>query len=325
MSDDLYDAIEQSLNKSVSDFQKELNENRKRAAAKQAQQAEEYFFALKVAQPANVKSIFRLKPNPNLEEKVIGDFIKRPNADPTKYTMAMEGKPFIAVVSMDNGLQYRAAMTRLMYIEWPQGSAHNTQITKQKLLGNNHNRPTVYADKIHYALLLWPVHKNGRVDENDFIDVRWSERDNIITLQEKEGKDSGDGIRSVDGIHLEGTAICSGSFILLNDIWGMREKYPRHFHRLFGEVQKVYDRAREQNSLGKTIYTLFEPNKPARGFGWTIPILPSDRRIYFKIPEIKIVNLNQPLKIVDRKSVPLPHRIKIDPPTQLLERVNTHE
>ncbi|MDY6407445.1 MAG: hypothetical protein SPL08_01900, partial [Pseudomonadota bacterium] len=171
----------------------------------------------------------------------------------------------------------------------------------------------------------WPLHEKGNVDENDCIDVRWNEKDDITTLIEKEGKDAGDGIHTIGGIHLGGTALCTGSFILLNSRYGMREKYPRHFHQLFGAVQKAYDFARQQNSLGKTIYTLFDSNKPARGKGWTIQILPTEKRSYFEIPEVKVINPNQPLRIMHRRPTVLPQRIKIVSPTQCLERINTHE
>ena len=323
--DDLFKSIEKSLKQNISDFQKEQKEKKKQADAERAKRAEEYFFAIKVAQPAQVKSIFRLKPNPELEEKLIGDFIKYPLANPTQYTLAMEGKPFVALVSMDNGIKYRAAMTRLMYIEWPKGSIQNPQVMKQKLLGNNPNRPTIYADKIEYALLLWPLHKGAKVDENDFIDVRWHENDDIVNFQEKEGKDAEDGVHTIGGIRLGGTSVCTGSFELLNDVYGFREKYPRHFHQLFGAVQKSYDFARQQNSLGKAIYTLFDPTKPIRGIGWTIPILPFEQRTYFEIPEVKVVNPNQPLQIIHKKTVPSFRRIKVGAPVQQLERINTHE
>jgi len=325
MDDNLLEAVEKSLEKNIRDFQKEQSERKERIAAEQAKRAEEYFFALKIAQPAQVKSIFRLKPDPDLEEKLIANFIQYPHADPREYTMAMEGKPFVALVSMDNGLQYRAAITRLMYIKWPKESVQNPLGMKQKLLGNGFDRPTVYADQIDYALFLWPIHKNGQVDENDYIDVRWNEREDITTLVEKEGKDAGDGIRTIGGVHLTGTGVCDGSFRLLNDMWGMREKYPRHFHQLFGKIQKAYDFARQKNTLGKTIFTLFDPMKPARGVGCTIPILPTDQRIYFEIPEVRVVNPNQPLRIVHKRPTPHPKRIKIDLPTQLLERIKTHE
>lgn len=325
MNDDLLESVEKSLKQNINDFQKKQKEKKKQIDAEQAKRAEEYFFAMKIAQRAKVKSIFRLKPNPELEEKLIDDFIKYPLANPTQYTLAMEGKPFVVLVSMDNGIKYRAAMTRLIYIEWPKESIQNQQIMKQKLLGNNLNKPTIYADKIEYALLLWPLHKNAKVDENDFIDVRWHENDDIINFQEKEGKDTGDGIYTVGGTHLGGTSVCTGSFELLNGIYGLREKYPRHFHQLFGAVQKSYDFARQQNSLGKVIYTLLDPTKPARGRGWTIPILPTEKRIYFEVPEVKVVNPNQPLRIIHKQPTLQPQRIKIDPPIQLMEKGNIHD
>ena len=327
MSDELFEfkSIEKSIKESINNFRRDQNEKRKRIAAEQMKRTEEYFFALKITQPAQVKSIFRIKPNSDLEERLVADFIKNPLADPTKFTLVMEGKPFVALVSMDNGLQYRAAMTRLMYIEWPKNSVKNPKEIMQKLLGDKNDQPTIHADSIEYALFLWPIHKNNKIDETDFIDVRWREQDEIATLREKEGKDVGDGIHTVGGIHLSGTAVCGGSFRLLNDMWGMRSKYPRHFHQLFGAIQKHYDRARQQNSLGKAIYTLFDPIKPSKGIGWTIPILPSERRIYFEIPAVKVINPNQPLRVIHKRPVPIPQRIKIDAPTQRLEYVNTHE
>ena len=298
---------EQQKQKSKTD-----EERRKRAH----KEAEEYFFARKVAEPANVKSIFRIKPTMALEEKLIEQYVRFPLADPRQYTVVMEGKPFVALISMDNGLQYRAAITRLMYIEWPEGVKENWKPLSIKLLQDRQiEKPTIHADKMEYALFLWPVHKDGKIDENDNIDVRWNMQDDIAILQEKEGKDSGDGITTVGCVHLSGTGVCTGSFQLLNHpYWGMREKYPRHFHRLFSEIQKAYDRARVQGTLGKAIYTLLDPSKPPRGKGCTIPILPTDRRIWFDIPEIKVVNPNQPLRLIHHPSKPLPKRIQIDKP-----------
>ena len=328
MNDSLLDSVEKSLNKSIDDFRKEQNETKKQEAEKKAKEAEAYFFALKITQPAQVKNILRIKPNPDLEEKLIKKFIAYPLADPTKYTMVMEGRPFVAVIEMDNGLKYRAAMTRLIHIKWPKDISQ-MPIANQKLLTDKQmecsDRPTIYADQIEYALLLWPIHKGNKIKDHDHIDVRWNENQDIVTLQEKEGKDAGDGIHTVGGIHLSGTAVCTGSFRLLNSLWGIREKYPRHFHQLFGAIQKAYDFAHQKKSLGKAIYALLDKNKPARGFGWTIPILPAERGYYFEVPEIKVVNPNQPLKIVHKKTVPTPQRIKIDIPTQLLERINMYE
>ena len=323
MVDDIFQSVEDSIKKNISDFHKEQEQKRKASLAEKARNAEKYFFALKVKQPATVKSIFRIKPDADLEKNLVEQFVKFPLADPTRYTVVIEGKPFVALVSMDNDLQYRAAMTRLMYIEWPKGSEQNTQLFKQKLLGNNPERPVVCADKIDYALFLWPIHKDGRVNEHDSIDVRWDVHDDIATLQEKEGKDSGNGITTVGGVHLSGTGVCSGSFELLNDAYGMREKYPRHFHQMFSEIQKAYDRAREQKTLGKTIYSLIDPAKPPRGVGWTIPIFPNEARCYFEIPEIKIVNPNQPLQIIHKK--PTPKRLTIHKSSRALERINTYE
>ena len=76
MDGDLLNEVEKSLRKNVEDFQKQQGEKEKRSCAGKTKQAEEYFFALKVAQPAQVKHIFRLKPNSDLEEKTIADFIK---------------------------------------------------------------------------------------------------------------------------------------------------------------------------------------------------------------------------------------------------------
>ena len=320
MDGDLFKSVEESIKKNIADFRKEQDEKRKRESAEKAKCAEEYFFAMKVAKPAKVKNIFRLHPEQNLEEKLVDHFVGHPLANPCEFTTAMEGKPFVALVSMDNGLKYRAAMTRLMYIHWPKGTAQNMSPATMKLLlnqqGENPQRPTIYADKIEYALLLWPLHKEGRVDETDFIDVRWDTKDDIVTFQEKEGEDAGDGIHTKGAVRLGGTAVCLGSFMLLNNEWGIREKYPRHFHHLFGEVQQAYDRARGHQTLGKTIFTLFDPAKPARGVGWTIPILPSEKRIYFEIPEVKVVNPNQPFRLAHKKATLLPRRIQIDCPVR---------
>lgn len=317
MDENLFKSVEESVKKNIADFHNEQNEKKKQAQAEQAKRAEEYFFALKVAGPAKVKSIFRLKPTPDLEEKLVKNFVEHPLANPCEFTVAMEGKPFVALVSMDNGLKYRAAMTRIMYIRWPKGADRLPTPITTKLLsdkqGENPQRPTIYADKAEYALSLWPLHKGGRVDENDCIDVRWNTNDDIVNFQEKEGKLSPDGITTVGGARLGGTALCCGSFQLLNDPFlGMRTKYPRHFHHIFGKVQQAYDFAQEHRTLGKAVFTLFDPIKPARGRGWTIPILPSDRRVYFDIPEIKIVNLNQPLRLMHKKTSLLPQRIQID-------------
>ena len=309
--DDLFKDVEESIEKNIRSFYKEQETKKRLAAVEKANRAEAYFFARKIVEPANVKSIFRIKPAPELEEKLIEEFVSFPLADPTQYTVAIEGTPFVALVNMDNGLQYRAAMTRLMYIKWPKGTEQSWKSSSVKLLTDKQTeKPTLLADKIDYALFLWPIHKDGKINEHDSIDVRWDIHDDIATLQEKEGKDSGDGITTVGGVHLSGTGVCTGAFELLNDAYGMRETYPRHFHKLFSEIQKAYDRARMHGTLGKAIYALLDPAKPPCGLGYTIPLFPNEVRRYFEIPEIKIVNPNQPLKIVHKK--PIPKRLIIN-------------
>ena len=328
MGDDLFKSVEESLKKNLADFHQKQNEQRQQVVAEKIQRAEEYYFARKVAQPAEVKSFFRLKPDSDLEEKLVNLFVGLPVADPREWTMVMEGKPFVALVAMDNGLKYRAAMTRMMGIHWPKGAPDQISPTQVKLLldkqASSPNLPVIHADKMEYVLFLWPVRKDGRVNESEYLEVRWGVRDRIATLQETEGKTASDGISTTGGVQLRGTALCPGAFSWLNDdILGMRTHYPRHFHRLFAEVQKAYDFARTQKTLGKAIYAVLDPTKSPRGKGCEISLFPTGGRHWFDIPEIQVVNPNQPLRLIHQRQKPVPQRLALDRVGQVLERIKT--
>ena len=326
MTDFTEDTVSQALMQLYQDNKRQSQEQRKKLLKEirenKRKETEEILFAKKVIEPAKVKNVFRLKPNATLENDLINHFMGTPLADPSKYTLAMEGKPFIALISMNNGLKYRAAMTRLMYIEWPTGAIHPPQIYQQKLLGNSHPRPTIHADKINYALLLWPIHKDGKIYPHDYIDVRWDINDDIATLREKEGKTATDGIHTTGGVYLSGTAVCTGSFKLLNN-GGIRQKYPSHFHQMFAEIQKNYDRSSEKKTLGKSVYSLFDPQNSIKR---KICILTdSMKRIPVEIPSLKIINPNQPLKIIYKASSSRSNHLAINKTTLALKHSNTHD
>lgn len=309
---------DQRQNHQQKTFSKEEQEQKRKKAF---EEAETEFLAHKVWEPCNVKEIYPLTLNQKQEQLLIDDFMNSLCADnPAEHTLAMEGKPFTALVQMENGLVYMAVISQIMPIYWPGGVEAEIKRQMAKMSDglitfkdqNVNNHPTVLSDLRQYHAQLYPMHLDKDIRQFDYLGLWWRPAADITDSTKKPS-----------------LLWCpSGAFrYLCND--GIDhlfiESLPPHIHKLLGEIQKVYDQARAEKKIGKPIYARFDPNKPPRGRGWTIPIDPFEKREYFNIPALKIINPNRknPLQIIDQKL--MPKRIVIAKSCLPSKRINTHE
>lgn len=308
----------QQQNHQQKTFSKEEQEQKRKEAF---EEAETDFLARKIYEPCNVKEIRHLPLSTKQEQLLIDEFMNSLCADhPAEHTLAMEGNPFTVLVQMENGLVYMAAISQIMPIYWPGGIEGEIKRQMAKLSDgliafkdkNVNNHPTVLSDLRQYHVKLYPMHLDKDIRQFDYLGLWWRPTTDITDPTQKPS-----------------LLWCpNGAFrYLCND--GIDhifiESLPPHIHKLLGQVQKVYDQARSEKKIGKPIYARFDPNKPPRGRGWTIPIDPWEKREYFNIPALKIINPNRknPLQIIDRS--PSSQRISTSKPIVDLKKINTHE
>lgn len=243
----------------------------------------------KVKEPSKIKYILPLKNSEIEEQNLIEDFLMIPNAHPNQYTVAMEGRPFSMLVVMNNGLRYRATMTRLVNLDWE--TIPNNQ--RQLNIGQGNltlhlqsfpPHPIVDLDSFSNTLLLRPLHHMAETERMDVLEVRWPPDTDILTAQ-----------------HIMGTAIGTRSFVGLNTLGGFFIQYPPHMRRLFKAIQKEYEKYREFGTLGHAIYTVPDPKLPPRGTGQFL----GKKDGAFAIMNIRYINPNQHIKtIVHHKTAP---------------------
>lgn len=243
----------------------------------------------KVKESSKVKYILPLKNNEIEENNLIEDFLMMPHANPNRYTVAMEGKPFSMLVVMKNGLRYRATMTRLVYLDWKEALNNQKQLEQNPSLGNLDlqtqvlsQNPIVDLNSFTNALLLRPLHHMAQTKRNDTLDVRWQPNIDILNAKPTD---------------IKGTAVGIHSFKGLNTWNGFFIHYPPHMRKLFKAVQSEYEKFRELGILGHAIYTIPDPTKSPRGT--MRPLSSSDNDT--GIMDIRYVNPNQTLKSIAHK------------------------
>ena len=293
------------------------DERRKRAY----QNAETKFLAQKVAEPCAVKEIRPFTLTKEQEDLIIPEFIGFTYGYlPSDHTMAMEGRPYAVLIQMENNLVYMGVISQVMHIRWPGGLQGEIYRRMEKasdgLLHFKDNtkdaRPIILADTRDYCAQLYPMHLDKDIRQYDCLGVYWNPKDDISNSKTKTGKHYPAGGKSFQYL----TDNIDGLFI---------DEIPPHILQVLCQLQKVYDKAKSENKIGKPIYTRLDPNKPVAGRGWTIPIDPWAKREYFDIPGLKIINPNRksPLKIINKKTHS--KRIASHTPTLSLNKINTHE
>ena len=248
----------------------------------------------KVKEPSKVKYILALKNNVTEEENLIEDFLMVPHANPNRYTVAMEGRPFSMLVVMKNGLRYRASMTRLVYLDWKVGLNPQQQLEQNPGQGNlavrSHilsQNPIVDLNSFTYALLLRPLHQMAKTERNDVLDVRWSPEVNILTAKPCD---------------IKGTAIGMHSFAELNTLAGFFVHYPPYMRKLFKAIQSEYEKYRGLGILGQAIYTIPDPTKPPRGTMHPLGRIGEE----YGVMDIRYINPNQRIKTLAHHNISSP-------------------
>ena len=312
----------QNKNQQQSHQQKTFSkEDREQKRKDTFREAETMFLARKVWEPCTVKEIHSLSLNQKQEQLLINEFMDALSGHhPAEHTLALEGKPFTILVQMENGLVYMAAISQIMPIYWPGGVEGEIKRQMAKMSDglitfkdqNVNNQPTILSDLRQYHAQLYPMHLDKDIRQFDYLGVSWSHKEDITDHTQK------------PGLHWWPDGVFR---YLCNDPWDhlFIESLPPHIHKLLGQVQKVYDQARAERKIGKPIYAHFDPDKPPRGRGWTIPIDPWEKREYFDVPALKIMNPNQPLQIINARPTPLAKRIAINKPKIVLEHVKKHD
>ena len=208
----------------------------------------------KIKEPSKVKYILPLKKSESEEEKLIKGFLMLPYANPHRYTVAMEGRPFCALVVMNNGLRYQATMTRLLNLDWYDVFNEQKKLEQNPGYGNVAPQfqagPIIDLNSPKHALILHPLHQMARIEDKDMLEVRWAPDVDIA---------------NANPFDIMGMAVGLGSFRGLNSSNRFFIHYPPHMLKLFKAIQKEYEKFRQLGTLGKTIYTVFDPTKPSRG------------------------------------------------------------
>ncbi len=246
----------------------------------------------KIKESSKIKYILPLKNNETQEEELIEDFLIMPHANPNRYTVAMEGKPFSMLVVMNNGLRYRATMTRLVNLDWNEVLNAQKKLEQSPSQGNLElksqiltNQPIVDLNSFTNAVLLHPLHNMAQTERNDSLDVRWGPDIDILTAKPTD---------------IMGTAVGRRSFRGLNTWGGFFIHYPTHMRKLFKSIQNEYEKFRRLGILGHAIYTIFDPTRPPRGT--MRPLGKSDRE--FGIRAIQYINPNRPQRVMGHKNTP---------------------
>ncbi len=280
--------------------QKQSDDERRKKAY---QNAETKFLARKVAEPCAIKEIRPFALTKEQEDLIIPEFIGSSYAGlPSDHTMAMEGKPYSVLIQMENGLVYMGVISQVMHIHWPGGLQGEIYRKMESLSdgllhfkGNTKSdRPIVLADTRDYCAQLYPMHLDKDIRQHDFLGVYWDPKDDIATPKTK-----------TTGLYYPAGG---ESFQYLTDnIDGLFiDKIPPHILQVLGQLQKVYDKAKSENKIGKPIYTRLDPDKPVAGRGWTIPIDLFAKREYFDIPARKYINPNRQkaLQLIAKREPP---------------------
>lgn len=276
--------------------QKQSDEERRKKAY---QNAETKFLAQKVAEPCTIKEIRPFALTKEQEDLIIPEFIGSSYAGlPSDHTMAMEGKPYSVLIQMENGLVYMGVISQVMHIHWPGGVQGEIYRKMERLSdgllhfkGNTKSaRPIVLADTRDYCAQLYPMHLDKDIRQHDFLGVYWDPKDDITNPKTKKSLYYPAGGKSFQYL----TDNIDGLFI---------DKIPPHILHILGQLQKVYDKAKSENQIGKPIYARLDPDKPVAGRGWTIPIDLFAKREYFDIPTRKYINPNRksPLQLIAKR------------------------
>ena len=296
--------------------------------------------ALNIANPtARVQTISRVKINPDIEDKLIEKFIGHTDDDPTGCTAAMQGRPVVFRVQMalanKETFAYQAAISKIMTIRWPGGLFEQLFPTTplrrisldplEKAVQTQRIIPTIEADSTRYSLLLAPYHLDNQTRPGDEISLNWPTTGRINALPEDP-----DYIKYIAGLcgiscgpsfrHIvENPKYCADGFSSVD--------WPHAMRQVFHTIQKTYENAVQLKTIGKPIYTEFDPEKEPRGMGHITVWYPFDsfRGGYFEIPDIKYHNPNKPMQLIHQDV--RPKRIVLDDPKERLTRLplTTHQ
>ena len=265
----------------------------------------------KIIEPANIQEMKRIYTTPEepLEKKTIDrflhffyglpqDLLPMPHTN----TFAMPGRPMFSQIKMSNGLTYLAAISEIGEISWFKSiegkvsgfnPAEHTPEEIKQLADKKEIFPTGDLNRNYYKILLYPYHEDGKIKENDFLDI---------------GLKKDAPLDSKVPVQLDGY-LCSGritSFDKLekrisigDDSFPIGREFPPHFLKLFKKLEEFYEAQRP--TLGQMIYTLFSP----KHIGTITPLSSNVHGVCFHNTEV--VNPNIATKLQSKLHFELPY------------------
>ena len=233
-------------------------------------EAEQKRLAARLLEPSQIKKIERLKPDKISEQKKIEELIGYPHEDPTCFTMAMAGSPFVGTVEMSNGLNLSVNMGLTCQIHWPGGALQTLSYSLGDTEPVYQFKPSQVSVEItnlktkeqchvlhpEYQLMIRPIYADGKTREGYLIS--WVNTFKMGAYPWEHGYQENFEIRNVTPP--------DGAFQYLKTRGELgRVIWPQHMRQVFAEVQKQYDTSQQSGQNGLPIFTRFDPSGKIRG------------------------------------------------------------
>ncbi|MBQ7413070.1 MAG: hypothetical protein IJV07_02200 [Alphaproteobacteria bacterium] len=233
-------------------------------------EAEQKRLAARLLEPAQIKKIERLRPDKVFEQKKIEELIGHPHEDPTCFTMAMAGSPFIGTVEMSNGLNLSVNMGLTCHIHWSGGALQalsyslgeaepvyqfkSNQVSVE--ITNLKTKEQCHVLHPEYQLMVRPIYADGKTREGYL--VSWADTFKMGAYPWENGYQENFEIRNVTPP--------DGAFQYLKTRGELGHViWPQHMRQVFAAIQKEYDVSQQSGQNGLPIFTRFDPSGKTRG------------------------------------------------------------
>ena len=222
---------------------------------------------------------------------------------PHTNTFAMPGRPLLSQIRMSNGLTYLAAISEVGEINWFKSQngkvtgfnpAEHTPQEIKYLAEQKEIFPAGDLNRNYYKILLYPYHKDGKIREDDFLDLGLKKD---IPLDSKkpiqlDNRLFSSRITSFD--KLEKRISCG------EDSLPIGLEFPPHLLKVFKKLEEFYEA--QKPTLGKMIYTLFSPKYT----GSISPLSATSREVPFYNTEVVNPNIQTKLDSKVQNKIPYP-------------------
>lgn len=265
----------------------------------------------KIIEPASIQEIKRIYTTPEepLEKKTIDKFLhffycmpQNTLPMPHTNTFAMPGRPMFSQIKMSNGLTYLAAISEVGEINWFQSidgkvsgfnPAEHTPEEIKQLADKKEIFPTGDLNRNYYKILLYPYHEDGKIQENDFLDIGLK-KDAPLNSRTPVQLDD----RLFDS-RMTSFDVLKKRISVGNDSLPVGLEFPPHLLKVFKKLEEFYEA--QKPTLGQMIYTLFSQ----KCVGTISPLSSNTPGIRFY--NTKVVNPNITTKLSSKHQCEIPH------------------